>query len=327
MNQPDPQPADADPDEVRADHIRRVHRALVYIHDHLAQPLAIESIARVAHFSPSHFSYVFRGIVGESVWQFVRRLRLERGASLLRRTERSVGDISLACGFETQAAFTKAFRQAFGRSPASFRALRVARVELFAPTDLHDAPPDMFTPIPDRSANLNVRVEQRPALSLACVRHVGPYEATWRAWGRLLTWAWRRGRLGSACQFYGIAYDDDSLVPPERLRYDAAIAVEANFRGEGAIAALTLEAGEFAVATAEVRTFDEYMRVGEEFLTHWLPCSGYALRAFYEIDRYFLPTGVLRNLLRLLVPGFFPVMRVELAVPVFVGSFDRSIFV
>src|SRR5207237_5293579 len=95
-----------------------------HIHDHLDEDLSLEKLARLAHFSPFHFHRICKALVGESVYEYVRRLRLEAAAILLKITDRSVTHIAFDAGYETHEAFTRAFRQLFGVSPSQFRADR-----------------------------------------------------------------------------------------------------------------------------------------------------------------------------------------------------------
>ena len=63
-------------------HKERILRVLVYIQQHLDETIQLDDLARMAHFSPYHYQ-LFRGMVGESVMEHVRRLRLERAAHRL----------------------------------------------------------------------------------------------------------------------------------------------------------------------------------------------------------------------------------------------------
>ncbi len=94
----------------RSDYAGRVLRVLTHIQEHLDAPLVLSDLAALAHFSPFHFHRVFRGMVGESVLQHVRRLRLERAAMQLKTTADSVTSIALDAGYEAHEAFTRAFR-------------------------------------------------------------------------------------------------------------------------------------------------------------------------------------------------------------------------
>src|SRR5437763_4395204 len=100
----------------------RVLRVLVYIQNYLDEALALDELAAVAHFSPYHFHRIFRGMVGESVMEHVRRLRLERVAHRLKSGDQPVTRIAFEAGYEAHEAFTRAFGALFGQSPSQFRA-------------------------------------------------------------------------------------------------------------------------------------------------------------------------------------------------------------
>ncbi|HSB01191.1 MAG TPA: AraC family transcriptional regulator [Anaerolineales bacterium] len=94
-----------------------------YIREHLNQPLNREVLAEVAGFSVPHFHRVFTAHVGESAISYIRRLRLERAARKLRMGAVDITEVALTAGYETHAAFSKAFKQQFGLSPSEFRRL------------------------------------------------------------------------------------------------------------------------------------------------------------------------------------------------------------
>ena len=94
-----------------------------YIRGHLNEPLNREVLAEVAGFSVPHFHRIFTAHVGESAVSYVRRLRLKRGAQKLRMGAVDITEVALAAGYDTHAAFGKAFKQQFGLSPSEFRQL------------------------------------------------------------------------------------------------------------------------------------------------------------------------------------------------------------
>jgi len=65
------------------DYVQRVNRAIDYILRNLERPLPLELVASAACFSPFHFHRVFRSLLGETLGQFVKRVRLERALSIL----------------------------------------------------------------------------------------------------------------------------------------------------------------------------------------------------------------------------------------------------
>jgi AraC family transcriptional regulator len=101
----------------------RIEGVMRYIHDHLHEPLDRETLAAVAGFSIPHFHRVFTAQVGESAISYIRRLRLERAGRKLRMGAVDITEVALAAGYDTHAAFSKAFKQQFGLSPREFRQL------------------------------------------------------------------------------------------------------------------------------------------------------------------------------------------------------------
>jgi len=94
-----------------------------YIRRHIHEPLNREVLAEVAGFSVPHFHRVFTAQVGESAVSYVRRLRLERAGRKLRMGAVDITEVAQAAGYETHAAFSKAFKQQYGLSPSEFRQL------------------------------------------------------------------------------------------------------------------------------------------------------------------------------------------------------------
>lgn len=94
-----------------------------YIHTHIHEALDRETLASVAGFSIPHFHRVFRAHVGESAISYVRRLRLERAGRKLRMGAVDITEVALTAGYDSHAAFGKAFKQQYGLSPSEFRQL------------------------------------------------------------------------------------------------------------------------------------------------------------------------------------------------------------
>jgi AraC family transcriptional regulator len=105
------------------DYGERIERVQRYIRDHTDEPLNREVLAAVAGFSVSHFHRVFTAHAGQSIADYVRRVRLERAGRKLRMGAVDIMEVALAAGYHTHAAFAKAFKQEFGVSPSEFRQL------------------------------------------------------------------------------------------------------------------------------------------------------------------------------------------------------------
>jgi AraC family transcriptional regulator len=94
-----------------------------YVRHNMDQPLQREVLADVAGFSVPQLHRIFTATTGESVASYVRRVRLERAAGKLRWGAVDITEVALAAGYESHAAFSKAFKQQFGLSPSEFREL------------------------------------------------------------------------------------------------------------------------------------------------------------------------------------------------------------
>jgi AraC family transcriptional regulator len=105
------------------DYIDRLNNVKRYISDHIDEPLNREVLAAIAGFSIPHFHRIFTGQMGENISNYVRRVRLERAARKLRMGAVDITEVALAAGYDSHAAFGKAFKQQYGLSPSEFRDL------------------------------------------------------------------------------------------------------------------------------------------------------------------------------------------------------------
>jgi len=105
-------------------HRSQIGRAQRYIRLHLVEPMSLVRIAREAGSSSYHFARLFQAYVGETPFDFIRRIRLATALRLLQEDpEASVTEVALSIGYETSAAFNKAIRRNLALTPGSFRKL------------------------------------------------------------------------------------------------------------------------------------------------------------------------------------------------------------
>jgi len=100
---------------------RRLDRSVAIIHGRLSESLPLATVSRDACLSTFHFHRLFTSYFGETPHRYIRRLRLQRAAALLRGGSRSVSEVALDCGFESVGSFTTLFSRHFGISPGRFR--------------------------------------------------------------------------------------------------------------------------------------------------------------------------------------------------------------
>jgi AraC family transcriptional regulator len=100
---------------------RQLMQILDYIHAHLDQDIKLSDLAALLDISQFHFSHLFKQALGTSPYQYLMQQRIERAKQLL-KTERSIMEIALECGFNSHSHLSKQFRQLTGMTPTAYRA-------------------------------------------------------------------------------------------------------------------------------------------------------------------------------------------------------------
>ncbi len=98
-----------------------VSRAIRYIEERLTEELPMEEVAAAAGYSAYHFHRLFQYAARCSVADYIRKRRLTHAAYELFHTDRRIVEIAVRYRFESQEAFTRAFRKQFGMPPGRFR--------------------------------------------------------------------------------------------------------------------------------------------------------------------------------------------------------------
>lgn len=103
--------------------IDRISYSLEYIEKNIFQSVSSIAMAREAGYSLFHFQRVFKDTTGYTPKAYVRSRRLTIAAQELLETNNDIIIIAEDAGFESQAAFTKAFRKQYGISPGKYRSI------------------------------------------------------------------------------------------------------------------------------------------------------------------------------------------------------------
>ena len=103
------------------EYTREMKAALDYIEHHLNEHIKSEDAADAAGFSRYHFQRIFKKETGLGIYEYIQRRRLSKAASLLLYTDMPVIDIALYFCFDSQEAFTRAFKRIYGIPPGRYR--------------------------------------------------------------------------------------------------------------------------------------------------------------------------------------------------------------
>lgn len=98
-----------------------VQQVCEWIRDHLDSPFSIDSLVKLSGYGRSRFFTLFFAETGMSPNDYVVRLRIERAQKLLRESDRSILNVTFACGFKSASTFSTTFAKFTGVSPRVFR--------------------------------------------------------------------------------------------------------------------------------------------------------------------------------------------------------------
>ncbi len=102
-------------------HIEKVTMAVRYIESHLTEKVDLNMVAKAVHYSKYHLHRIFSKTVGLTIHEYLLRRQLTEAAKLLVFSERSIIDIAMLSGYESQQAFTKSFTDFYKQPPNKYR--------------------------------------------------------------------------------------------------------------------------------------------------------------------------------------------------------------
>ncbi|MCB0063637.1 MAG: AraC family transcriptional regulator [Caldilineaceae bacterium] len=258
---------------------QRIDTVIAYVRTHLEEDLSLETLAAVAGFSPFHFHRLFKAITNETINELTNRLRLERAAALLRAIPTlSITDAAFACGFNSIAVFSRAFKKRYGIPASQWDRQQPLKNSKIG--QLSEAFPRYTLENLSEWANAGcLQVQQRalPAQRLAYIRvydSYSHYERITQAYEQLLTWYEQRGGRLADTTLYGMSQDDPEITPRALCRFDWCLSVPTDWIAEGAVNVVDFSACQVAAIHCHGDIYQED-RALQFLFRYWLPRSKY----------------------------------------------------
>ena len=98
-----------------------VNRVRQIIEKEYSEPLTMEYLAEKVYMSPNYLRTLFKDYTGETILEYITRIRMERSVVLLKETNMRVNDISKKVGYENPSHYCAVFRKQMGVTPNQFR--------------------------------------------------------------------------------------------------------------------------------------------------------------------------------------------------------------
>ena len=201
-------------------HRSQIGRAQRHIRLHLSEPLALARIAREAGSSSYHFARLFQAYVGETPFEYIRRLRLTAALRMLQEDpDVRITEIALSIGYDTSAAFNKAMRKTLNLTPGDFRKLGKENQSIL----IHN----LSQPRYPKEANVNLKSEfdlvTRPLTHYVFLEQRGPFaEVAPPLWKELLP-AVQSIKPQEVREYLGLSGIDKSNPGEEAMIYQAGV--------------------------------------------------------------------------------------------------------
>jgi len=101
----------------------KIQKAVHFVNDNYRTDISRDAASGLAGMSPSHFSRVFRKVVGMSYQEYVNSKRITKAKDLLRTSPRSITEIAVYLGFADTTGFGRIFKKLTGHTPSAYRNL------------------------------------------------------------------------------------------------------------------------------------------------------------------------------------------------------------
>lgn len=239
-------------------HYQSLTKVLTYIDEHLQEQLELDVLAKIACISPYYFHRLFRIHVGETLADYIKRLRLQKAEEQLQHSKDSITEIAYDAGYETLSSFIKVFNQEKGISPKKYR----EQVHPFA----------LEQP---RGAKMPKAIYlHRADEEVLFVRKTGDYNETPDgAFVALKGFLQEEGISPETIKaFYGTALDDHYIVDRIKCRFEACVALTRTPLGKGEVGRKILRGGRYVVfenyGPGTPPSLEEAM---DDILRYWYP--------------------------------------------------------
>lgn len=277
--------------DLNSEYIFRINRTIDYIESNIENPMTLEELATVANFSKFHFSRLFQSIVGETPFQFILRVRLEKAATfILNNNNESISEIAYKCGFSDISIFSRNFKNYFHVSASQYRANKSNNSNLSQQDSnrhqCYEKSIPYFCPElqtikwrTNMKLNKGVEVKELPKMTVAYIRHIGPYQGNDKLfesiWNKLFSWAGPRGLIGGKdFKSLVVYHNDPNVTIDDKLRMSVCITVPPETKVEGEVGKMNIEAAKYVIARFELSAQD-FQEAWNWVYGQWLPTSGY----------------------------------------------------
>ncbi|NOI68744.1 helix-turn-helix domain-containing protein [Vibrio sp. 99-8-1] len=253
---------------MKTDYHQKLKPVIRYLEQNYNSPFNLHDVAKMAMLSPYHFHRVFKAVTGETLNEYLRRLRLQQAAQDLFYKKPPITAVALDYGFSSSQNFSKAFRKYFGLSPTDIR--NCENLQLFSEVlqnsnignqqrntgNDSENINEYTSPIP-KQRRITMERKQFESGTLAFVRVTGPYGENYPpALDKLYQWAASQDVADSTCLF--IYHDNPEITPSDKCRTDICLMLSKPVTVSGEVELQEFVGGEYGTMRKTITNKEQY---------------------------------------------------------------------
>lgn len=252
-----------------------VIKSIDYIMQHLEDDISIADVASHCHLSKFYFSRIFKDEIGESVYAFIKRLKMEQSAFRLKvEKEKSITDVGYDYGY-SPSNYSSVFRKHNTISPAEFRKRKYGE---YVPNPFGEEELIRFQSFEEY--NKHVIIQEMSDFVVMYERHIGNYIEIGEKWRDFIEKY--KDYFKDDTLLIERSYDDPSVASVNQCVYDLCMTVDANCSSDNVT---TIQGGKFAVYRFDGKVNDIFCAF-QGLFNVWLADSGYEMDERYGLDIY-----------------------------------------
>lgn len=252
-----------------------INQSIDYMLQQIDEEITVKDVAEHFHYSEYYFSRAFKAVTGESVYAFIKHLKMDQSAIDIKlKKSRLISDIGLEYGY-TSSNYSSAFKLHHSISPSKFRE---ATNTIKIPNPFQ---PDLLNCFEDYAVyNSKIKIERLESTRVIYERVIGNYDALKEKW----FWFFDtyKDYINEDTIVMERFYDDPTITSPSHCVCDLCATVEEECKLENIT---TLRGGKFAIYRYEGKIKDIFYTL-QGIFTVWFPISGYEMDERYGLNIY-----------------------------------------
>ena len=276
------------------EHIKRIRKVLNFIEENLDNELSLENLAEIGNYSPFHFHRIFRGIIGETLQEYITRNRMEKSTMLLsHQKQKPIEDIFSEVGFKSNSTFSKTFKKYFGVSPSVFRKNTPEKFSKILPMNSNNGQKEVV--FQQYLYNINqmknfmettakIEVKELPEMNLASVLSIGVQNID-NAYNKLISWGISKNLFPREnVKMISVYHDSFKVTAPNKVRIHACMLLDEPIKTDGEIFPETLPKGRHIVGSYFIG-IHEFEKAWQGLFL-WMNENGYQYKRTFPFEIY-----------------------------------------